>query len=174
MIRICLAGLSGSGKTTLGELLAKELNIAHIQKSYKDVTTDERDLLQMQRSVTKQYEADFDKQIVAQAKGKNCVVSTWLCAWLIKDATLRVWLNASHDERVRRLMELKNKDRKFIEAYMVEKDQGNVERWQKTYGIDLNDHSIFDIEFNTEKFTPDEMASIISMVALARDKKKFA
>ena len=79
MIRICLAGLSGSGKTTLGEMLAKELNIEHIQKSYKDVTKDERDLLHMQKVVTKTYEKDFDKQVISMARGKNCVISTWLC-----------------------------------------------------------------------------------------------
>jgi cytidylate kinase len=174
MIRICLAGLSGSGKTTLGEMLAKELNIDHIQKSYKDVTANEKELLSMQKSVARSYEKDFDKQVIDMAKGKNCVISTWLCAWFIKDATLRVWLNASHKERARRLMKLKQKGRTFIEDYLREKDQGNLKRWQKVYGVDLKDHSIFDIELNTENFTPQEMVSIISVIALERDKKKFA
>ncbi len=174
MIRICLAGLSGSGKTTLGEMLAEELNIEHIQKSYKDVTKDEKDLLHMQKVVTKTYEKDFDKQVISMARGKNCVISTWLCAWFIKDATLRVWLNASRKERAIRLMKLKQKGRTFIQTYLNEKDVGNVKRWQKVYGMDLKDHSIFDIELNTENFTPQEMVEIISMIALARDKKKFA
>ena len=174
MIRICLAGLSGSGKTTLGEMLAKELNIEHIQKSYKDVTKDEKELLAMQKKVPKSYEDYFNKQVTAMAKDKNCVVSTWLCAWFIKDATLRVWLNASHKERAKRLMKLKQKGKNFIETYLMEKDWGNVKRWHKLYRVDLSDHSIFDIELNTENFTPEEMVSIISMIALARDKKKFA
>jgi cytidylate kinase len=174
MIRICLAGLSGSGKTTLGEMLAEELNIEHIQKSYKDVTRDEKDLLHMQKTVTRTYEKDFDKQVIMMARGKNCVISTWLSAWFIKDATLRVWLNASHKERAKRLMKLKQKGKAFIETYLHEKDQGNVKRWQRVYGVDLKDHSIFDIELNTEMFTPQEMVEIISMIALARDKKRFA
>ncbi len=174
MIRICLAGLTGSGKTSIGEELAKELNIEHVHKSFKDAVKDEKELLKMQRNVKEDYEKAFDKEIVRLAKGKNCVVTTWLGAWFIKDATLRVWLNASKETRIKRLMKKYKESRKYIERYITEKDNSNVKRWKKIYNIDLNDHSIFDLEINTEKFTPREIVSIIAMVALAKDKKRFA
>ena len=54
-----------------------------------------------------------------------------------------------------------------------EKDRQNMKGFKEVQGIDINDHSAFDIELNTEKMSLKEMVAVISMMALSKEKKLF-
>ncbi|MGC8622861.1 MAG: AAA family ATPase [Candidatus Micrarchaeia archaeon] len=181
MVKICLSGLTGSGKTTLGTLLSKELNIRHITKdqarSYqemlKELSATKSKVLRLGQVAVPKYAKDFDSEIAKEAEKYNCVVSTWLSPWVIKGATLRVLLYCSFDERARRKARQLHISISKAKEYVKAKDAYAERSFKKIYGIDIRDHSVFDLAINTEKLNHKEVVSIISMLSIMRDKRRF-
>jgi len=173
MLRICISGLTASGKTTLGEMLAKELNIRHISASYKAM---EKDLSKMAGFIDKsdtEWTKEFDRRILGEACKTDCVVTAHLAPWLMRDATLRVKLDASLEERARRrakqLSVSKERARKLINGI----DRSVSKMAKRVYGIDRNDNSVFDLILNTERLSHKECVSLIAMLALERERLRF-
>jgi predicted cytidylate kinase len=180
MMKICIGGLSGSGKTTLGELLAEELGVEHITKTqtntYAEMMQDVREGLTRGLSRNElsnpKYIRKFDREIVARARGKNCVITTWLSPWMVKDATLRVWLNASFEERAKRIAKRAGMSIAKARRKIAMKDRIAIGDFRKTYGIDVYDHSIFDIELNTERLDSKASIAVISMLAMLKENNR--
>ncbi|HUY69946.1 MAG TPA: cytidylate kinase family protein [Candidatus Baltobacteraceae bacterium] len=181
MIRICISGLTASGKTSLGHMLAEELGITHITKHTLDTyhKTMEEAKRGGERHINivemgdKRFAKQFDDELVAMAEKGNCVVTTWLGPWLVKDATLRVWLNAPIGERAaRRAKELKVAPEE-AKAVVEEKDRLTINAFNEIQNIDVTDHSAFDVELNTHRLSLKEMVAVISMMALSKEKKLF-
>lgn len=171
-MKICIAGLTGSGKTTLGDALAKELNIEHVKPTYKMHVKSDRELISMLKNITAKYVKDFDNDIIRNSKGKNCIITTWHGPWIIKDATLRVWLNAPEDERIRRIASSRKMSISQATKYIRAKDKLTLRQFKLAYKKDY-DFSVIDITINHHKVSTKEAISIISMIALMRDKKSF-
>ena len=175
MLRICISGLSSSGKTTIGNTLSTELNIMHITK-YK-LNSFKKNGRELSKSIIqtadKRYADAFDKEIAALAEKNSCVVTTWLGPWLVKDATIRVWLSASPDERARRCSEIMDMPIDKAKAYIKEKDELTVKAFKEIYNIDVKDHAFFDMMINTERLSMKESVSIISMLAIGKENSRF-
>ncbi|MCL4381821.1 cytidylate kinase family protein [Candidatus Marsarchaeota archaeon] len=177
MIKICISGLASSGKTALGEILAERLNILHIKESYKDSTNGDEEIISLLKELTakndKKFAEIFDNKVRALADQGNCVVTTWLGSWIIKDATIRVWLNASIEERARRRAKKNNTKYASTLSFIRDYDRLTINHFENVYGIDVTKHGIFDLELNTEKLSIDEMVEIISLITLSRENSKF-
>ena len=178
IMKICIGGFTSSGKTTLGEALSKELGIRHINPSYKNmVKNDEKKVIglldDLMSKKDRKVAEDFDAEVAKMSNEGDCVVSTWIGSWIVKDATARVWLNASQETRATRRAKAKGMDTKealeFIKAY----DRKSADYFKGVYGIDVTDHSIFDMELNTEKLSINDMVGIVSLLAAQRDTKRF-
>jgi cytidylate kinase len=168
MIKVCISGFTASGKTTIAELVANKLGIEHIHKSYKEYVKSEFDIAKFTSEASEQFVKSFDNEIKKLAEeSTSCVLSTWLAPWMVKDATLRVWLYASLEERAKRWSKNYKTDIKTAEKLISEKDQSEVDSIKKIYNIDLNDRSIFDIVINTGLIGPQESADIICLAAKA-------
>jgi predicted cytidylate kinase len=182
MIRICISGFSASGKTTIGNELAKKLNIMHVTKksmsSFKSFAAENKDAKDdntrlAETTSTKEYADSFDKEVIRLARENDCVVTTWLGPWFVKDATLRIWLNTRFEERVRRRALDRKISMKLAREEVGKKDKLTTENIKKLYGIDIMDHSIFDIEINTERFTTKEEVDMIALLTLEMAKGRF-
>lgn len=172
-MKICIGGLAASGKSSLGKELAKELSIEHIDPSYKDEVKNRKELLALAKEADIGKARAFDKALVAKAKGKNCVITSWFAPWLIKDATVRVWLNATFEVRASRWAKSNKENMKDARNDILVKDSFPIRLHSKGYGIDIGDKSVFDIELNSERMNKKEMISIISLITLEREKQKF-
>ncbi len=178
MIKICISGLTGSGKNTLADTLAEELKIVHIKKemtsAYAAMGKGKRDKVAEAKALTGFALArKFDEEITQLAAGKNCVVSTWLGPWFIKDATVRVWLDASPEERAKRYSRREGITQEAALKHIEEKDSITIANVKKGYGIDIMDYSIFDMRLNSERLSNDERTSVVAMVALSREEERF-
>ena len=170
---IAISGLTGSGKSTVGEQVATELNIKHISTTHKKYAQPGEELLKFTKNATPEFERKFDKQIIKEANEKDCVVTTWLSPWLIKNATARVWLHASPEIRAKRKRHELRKPLKYIHGYVKNKDSTNTNRFKKIYGIDINDHSIFDIIINTDRLNISQVSQLIIALSAVKEKKNF-
>ena len=171
---ICISGLTGSGKTTIGEMLAKELRMAHVHRSFKEFAKEGETLRKFQNAVKPNFDKEFDKEIAREAHRADSVVSTWFGPWIIKDSSLNVWLNTSADARARRKAKDMHSSLKEARDYLESKDRRNRRRMVKDYGIDiLKNHGVFDIEINTDRLKKKETVALIAMLSLEKAKKKF-
>jgi cytidylate kinase len=96
------------------------------------------------------------------------VVGSRLAAWLV-NADLRVWLQASLEERAKRIFRREVGKGLTYESVLyrtLQRDEQNRKRYLQLYGIDSNDRSDFDIIINTEKLTAEQVSSLI--IAAAR------
>lgn len=168
---ICISGLAGSGKNTVGEIVAKKLGLDEVKLSFKDEAQRESvDLMKVQREATRDesYDRELDKEIVRRAKKGNCVVMTWLGPWIVKNANLRVWLNVSERERAKRVAKRDRMGFKKALEHIRKRDENNRRRYRRYYGIDIMDHSIFDLEINSDVFNPQQIAGIVLKAAEAK------
>ncbi|MDE1851516.1 MAG: cytidylate kinase family protein [Candidatus Micrarchaeota archaeon] len=170
---IAISGLTGSGKTTIGEKVARALNLRYIYTSHKQSVKKIADVVKFTRKATPAFEKSFDRMITEIAEKQDCVVTTWMAPWLIKNATIRVWLYASLDSRVRRKMKEVKMNYKRTKKYVLEKDRLNMKRFKKIYNVDINDHGIFDICLNTEKLKVKQTVDMVIALSAEKDRKKF-
>ncbi len=171
MIKICISGFTSTGKTTLGESVSLRLGIPHINNSYKDIVGNGDALINLQRNVDKKFAQKFDSNVLKQAKKGDCVVTTWLSPWLVKDATVRIWLDSDMGERIKRTAKREKITKAMARSYIMEKDRTNMRNFKRDYGIDIMDHSIFDAVINSSRVSVDEITAIISIMALSKDKR---
>jgi predicted cytidylate kinase len=181
MLRICISGFTCSGKTSIGSELAKELSILHITKgvtsTYKqlksDHQTDKSSELKIRETSDKRYANAFDDEVMALSKANDCVVTTWIGPWIVKEPTVKVWLFASLDERAKRSALREGHSTKEAKEYIARKDKMNIEVFKDLYKIDILDHSDFDLMINTEKMGNKEIISLISMLAMGKESSRF-
>jgi len=172
---ITISGLSGCGKDTVGALVAKALRLRHIRFSFKEEAARRGiPLMELQRMATEdpRIDKEFDKRLVEEARKGNCVVTTWLGSWLVKGADLRVWLTAAPAVRAARLARRDKISRPAALAHISARDANNRARYKKLYGIDLDDHSSFDLEVHTDRFSPPSIARMIILAAREKARKR--
>lgn len=172
-MKICISGLTASGKTTVGARLAEYLGIKHIGVSYKRDVKSNAELMGVLKNSKPKYAKDFDAEVKAMARGADCVVTTWLSPWMIKDSTLNVRLYADEKERAGRVMKQQGISRAAAAKYVSDKDRLTIAHFKRIYKIDVMDDSKFDISINTGKLGTDKVAAIIALAAMLKEKKKF-
>jgi cytidylate kinase len=169
---ITISGFTGTGKSTLGDRIAEKLKIKHITRSHKAVSGS-KEVVEFTKKLTVGYEKAFDKETVLAAKGQDCVVTAWLAPWLIKDATIRVWLYADLNTCIKRKAKEMKVSVPEAKRYITEKDSLNKIRFKEIYSIDLEDRHNFDMLLNTSKLSIDQCADMIIFLSLEKDKKRF-
>jgi len=180
-IVICVAGMSGCGKSTVARRLAKKYDLRYfsggdmlkalaVKAGYEPrekgwwETEEGRSFLR-QRAGDHEFDKRVDEELIKWARQGNVVLDSWTMPWLLKEEAFKVWLEASVDERAKRLA---RRDRiSFKEALhaLEEKDRETKRIYKKLYGFDLGeDFSPFDLVFDTNKLESDEVFQALCMV----------
>jgi cytidylate kinase len=170
-MRICISGFAGCGKNTAGAIVARELGLPVVDFTFKGMAAKMGiglEEMQLKAANDKKFDLQLDEMIVKEASGKECVAVTWLAPWMVKNATLRVWLNCSEKERARRVAGRDKMGAREALMHVKKRDAQNIGRYQKLYGIDIREHGIFDLEISSEKFRPEQVAKIIICAALEK------
>lgn len=170
-MKICISGLSGSGKNSVGSLVASKLGYRLVNPTFKTIAKKQNmGLLDFHKKAEADHriDEDFDARLVAQARGGDCVVTTWLGPWMIKDATIRVWLYAPSHVRAARVAARDAMSLQEAQKHISERDESNRLRYLEIYKIDIYDHSGFDLVINSERFLPAQSAGIIASAAAAK------
>jgi cytidylate kinase len=171
---ICISGLTGSGKNAAGEALAKRLGLRLVSPTFKNYAKKEGvSLMEVQRKAgkDKRIDADFDKLVVKDSSKGNCIVTTWLGPWMVKNADLRVWIDADESVRAARIAKRDGMGEEEALAHLRLRDNDNRERYKKYYGINLDDHADFDLKIDSGRHSPDEIAELIEKALRAKIKK---
>ncbi|VVB65441.1 Cytidylate kinase [Candidatus Gugararchaeum adminiculabundum] len=170
---ICISGLAGSGKSAIGDIVAKRLGLRHINFTFKDIAKQEGvDLMKMQDNARadKKIDLDLDAKIAEEARKGNCVVTTWLAPWTIKNADLKIWLDATQEVRAKRVAPRDGMTYGGALSHIKKRDEDNHRRYISLYKIDIYDHKNFDLILDTNNLPLDRVAEEI--IKLANTKKK--
>ena len=170
-MRIAISGQSGCGNTTATNNVATQLHLDKVNYTFRDLAKDlEMSFDDVHRGAEENPIFDYltDLTLIRSAlRNQKLVIGTRLAAWMM-DADLRIWLHASLEERARRISfrELEKGSRYEEVLYKtLKRDQSNRKRYIMLYGIDIEDHSDFDISINTQQITAEQVSSLIVAAA---------
>ena len=174
MESIIISGMPAAGKSTVAEILAKRLklkaiNVGDIIKSkflgreneanYWD--TYEGFMAVKKREEDENIDKSVDKAVLRILKKGNIIITSYVMPWLSKHG-YKVWLEASPEERAKRLAK---RDKLSLEEginIIRRRDKENYLLYKKLYNINLGkDKKPFDLVIDTEKLSPEEIADII-------------
>lgn len=164
-MRIAISGKSGCGNTTVCTLLAEKLGYPIVNFTFRQMAEERKmDFWDFCALAEKDDNIDreLDSRMVKMAmETENSILGSRLAIWNMKDADLKVYLVASDEERVRRI--LKREGGTFEErlAQTKSRDSKDSARYKRIYGIDNSDFSLADIVIDTENKTPEQIVDII-------------
>ncbi|MEM3060323.1 MAG: cytidylate kinase family protein [Candidatus Anstonellales archaeon] len=166
---ITISGLVGCGKTTVGKLVARALKIPLLSPTFKDLAQKKGlSLMKFQKLAERDDSIDkeFDEKLKREVKKiGSCVVATWLSPWIIQDANLKVWLDASEKVRAKRISRRDNINIKQALLHIRKRDKQNILRYKKIYGINITNHDDFDLIVRSDEMSAREVARIIVKAA---------
>jgi len=164
-IKIAISGRSGCGNTTISKMTAESLNLRFINFTFR-ILAQERGLdlkavLELAaRDDSWDREVDSRQLALAREEG-GCVLGSRLAIWMLEEADLKVYLNASAQVRAERIVKREGGDLEEIAAFTAERDRQDHERYLQIYKIDTDDYSFADLIIETGSLTPQEIVDLI-------------
>ena len=106
-IKIAIYGKSGCGNTTVSKMIANALNLKFINFTFRSLAEERSvdlktiiELAAKDDSVDKEVDA---RQVQLANESNGCVLASRLAIWMLKDADLKVYLNAAAQTRAARI-----------------------------------------------------------------------
>lgn len=168
-LRVAISGKSGCGNSTVSKLVAKKLGIRMINYTFRTLAEEQGvSFAEMRRMAEEdpRWDRIVDKRQREMALEGSCVLGSRLAVWVLREeADLKVFLDASEEERARRIQKREGGtfEQKLKETRV--RDHNDRERYLKLYGIDNNDYGFCDLIVDTERHAPEEIAELIAGTA---------
>lgn len=165
-MRVTISGPPGSGTTTVARILAEKLNFELISAGevFRRMAREKKmSLAEFSRLADANPEIDLEidrYQKELAEKSDNVVVEGRLSGWIV-NADLKVWLFASEDIRVERIAKREKKSIDEAKKETRERERIEKRRYEKYYGINIDDWTIYHLVINSGYFTPEEIVEII-------------
>ncbi len=176
-IVICISGMTASGKSTVARRLAEKYNLKYysggtilkelaISEGYFPSGSDWWETEEGRRFLKKRmkdskYDLKVDQLLLEKAKSGGVLLDSWTMPWLC-DRGLKIWIEASIEERARRLS--KRDKITFEEALerLREKDEATKRIYKRLYGFSLGeDFTPFHIVLDNTKLSSDETFKVL-------------
>jgi len=168
MVVIAISGLHGAGKTTAARAIVKRFGLSYLSAGAvfrrmaeeRGMTLDE-----FSRHVERHPEIDrqIDERTMDAARVGDVVIDARLAGWMAKDADVRVLLTAPLELRVKRIARRERRSYEEVLAETERRERSEARRFKRFYGIDVNDHSVFDLVLNTRRWTAGEMSRVLEL-----------
>jgi cytidylate kinase len=166
-MRITISGLPGSGTTTVAKLLSTELSMELISagEMFRQIAN-EKELQLEQFAKLAENSDDFDRQIDKKQgeeamKRGNVIVEGRLSGFFVSDADLKIWLKAPVEVRARRIAAREGIAYEEALSSMKNREQSENTRYEKYYGINLDDLSIYDLVIDSSRWSERDVVEMI-------------
>ena len=104
---------------------------------------------------------ELDRRQVEMAREEASVLGSRLAIWMLDDADLKVYLEASPEVRAQRVFKREGGSIEKRLKETAERDRRDHDRYMKIYGIDNDDYSFADLIINTDKLDPEDIMKMI-------------
>lgn len=161
---IAVSGKSGCGNSTVSALLAERLGLRLINFTFRNLAAERGITLQRVLELAKDdpaWDREVDSRQVEMAREGDCVIGSRLAIWLLKDASLSVFLHATPETRARRIWTREGGRFEDVLAFTQFRDAQDTARYREIYGIDNNEYGFADLAINTERLGPSGIVDLI-------------
>ncbi len=163
-VRIAISGRSGCGNTTVSRILAETLDIAFINYTFRALASEMR--LPLEEIIEKAktdftYDRLVDERQVEIARRSSCVLGSRLAIWMLPEADLKIYLEASAETRARRIVNREGGSLEDIMEFTAMRDREDTRRYRELYNIDNTDYTHADLVIDTEKSMPEAIVATI-------------
>lgn len=166
-MKITISGPPGSGKTTVARILSERLGLKLISAGsvFRQLAMEKKmSLEEFSKFAEENPEIDImiDKMQKEMAeKEKDAVIEGRLSGWMIKDADLRVYIFADAEVRYSRIAKREGRDLNEVRRETKLREEIERRRYQKFYGIDIEDWHLYDLIVNSNRISAEKIADII-------------
>ena len=170
---LTVSGPPGSGKSTTAAALAEAFDLEHIsggdifrelaaERGYSPVEFNEL------AEEDDQIDRDLDRRLDEIAQERDDVLlESRLAGWLAGDAAdIRIWLDAPLNIRAERIADREGKDVDVAREETDRREASEAKRYHEYYNIDIRDRGIYDIVYNTARWSPE---GVLGMLTTAVD-----
>ncbi|MFB6193341.1 MAG: (d)CMP kinase [Candidatus Nanohaloarchaea archaeon] len=146
---VCINGPSGAGKGTLAAQVAEMLDVDHFSAGdvFRGIAADRgMDVVELSEKADKETDLEVDRRTLERALNNDCVVDSRLSSWVLGSyADVKIYITADIEERASRVAEREEITLEEALERIEKRDSDNRERYQKYYGIDVEDLSVYDL-----------------------------
>ncbi|SDM47165.1 cytidylate kinase [Halogranum gelatinilyticum] len=170
---LTVSGPPGSGKSTTAAALAEAFGLEHISGGdiFRELAA-ERDMTPVEfnelAEEDDQIDRDLDRRLYEIAQERDDVLlESRLAGWLAADqADIRIWLDAPLNIRAERIADREDKPVDVAREETDRREASEAKRYREYYNIDIDDRSIYDIVYNTARWSPE---GVLGMLTTAVD-----
>jgi len=167
-MRITVSGLPGSGTTSLARHLAEthQYTLISAGEVFRQMAK-ERNLDIAEYARIAEQNPSIDREIDARqreiAEGQDDIIAEGrLSGWCVRNADLKIWLQASMECRVERIFSRDIlEDRETALFLTREREESEARRYQDYYSIEIGDLSPYHMVLNSEKFGVEDLSSLV-------------
>jgi cytidylate kinase len=165
MIKIAISGRSGCGNTTISKMVAAQLGLRFINFTFRNLAQehglDFNTVLDL-AAKDDYWDKEVDtRQIALAHESGGCVLGSRLAVWMLKEADLKVYLQASPMIRAERIIRREGGSLEETAAFTAERDRQDHARYLRLYNIDTDDYSFVNLVIDTGVLTPDQIVNLI-------------
>ncbi|MGL4986504.1 MAG: (d)CMP kinase [Treponemataceae bacterium] len=164
-VRIAISGKSGCGNTSVTKKLSEILCIPMINFTFRNLTEKYKMTLAQiieDARFNDEYDLAVDKhQVELAQKEPYCVLGSRLAIWMLKDADIKIYLDASVQVRAQRIFQREGGNFQKNYDFTLLRDNEDTNRYQKLYNIDNTKYDFADLCIDTAKYSVEQIVSII-------------
>ena len=166
-IIITISGPHGTGKSTYARALANALGLRHVcaGELFRELAHEKAMTLEaFSKYAANNPEVDklIDERTREEATTGGVVIDAQLGAWILKnDADVKLLLVASDEIRFKRIAGRDHISFETAKRETIAREQIQRDRYKKYYGIDVTDHTIYDLKIDTGLQSIDKTKTMI-------------
>ncbi|MDR0503332.1 MAG: cytidylate kinase family protein [Treponema sp.] len=164
-IKIAVSGRSGCGNTTVSRVIADILGLHFVNFTFRSLAQeraiDFKTILELASS-DDSWDIEVDTRQVALAREEGgCVLGSRLAIWMLKEADLKVYLEANPQTRADRIVKREGGNPEEVALFTAERDKKDHDRYLRIYNIDTNDYSFADMIIETDKLSVQQISDMV-------------
>jgi len=164
-IKIAVSGRSGCGNTTVSKMIADALGLRFINFTFRTLAQERSvDLKKILELAAEDDAIDKEvdtRQVQLAREDGGCVLGSRLAIWMLKEADLKVYLDASAEIRAQRILNREGGNLEEIAAFTAERDRQDHGRYKRIYNIDTDDYGFADLIIDAGKYDPQQITDLI-------------